>query len=123
MKGRKTNLVFAFISLFIIIVYIYFMDKAATTFWPILIFMSSISFNLFTSFYLYPQQKNEDERYKMIKNKGMYYSYFMNLIYILGTTIVFICNPDVDPVLMLIALLGLVFVTPSILWIFFSKAF
>ncbi|MBV6716908.1 hypothetical protein [Paenibacillus chitinolyticus] len=123
MKGRKINLFFSIISLFIIIIYVYVMDKTAASFWPTLIFISSVAFNLFTSLYLYPQQKDEDERFKLIKNKGMYYSYFINLIYILGIIIVFTCNPDVDPVLMLIALLGLVFVTPSILWIFFSKVF
>ena len=89
--------------------------------------MTFLPFSLFIMFfrlgYLYPQFKKNDERYKLIQQKAMFYNYFISMGYlfiffILGNNII---NLSAQTVIVILG--ALIIATVNILFMIFSKIY
>ncbi|QAT68004.1 permease [Bacillus glycinifermentans] len=89
--------------------------------------MTFLPFSLFIMFfrlgYLYPQFKKNDERYKLIQQKAMFYNYFISMGYlfiffILANNII---NLSAQTVIVILG--ALIIATVNILFIIFSKVY
>ncbi|ASB86871.1 permease [Bacillus sonorensis] len=89
--------------------------------------MAFLPFSLFIMFfrlgYLYPQFKKNDERYKLIQQKAMFYNYFISMGYlfiffILGNNII---NLSAQTVIVILG--ALIIATVNILFMIFSKIY
>lgn len=90
--------------------------------------MSFLPFSLFIMFfrlgYLYPQFKKNDERYKLIQQKAMFYNYFISMGYLFIFFILLTNNIINLSAQTVIAILGaLIIATVNILFIIFSKVY
>ncbi|MFD1363252.1 permease [Lentibacillus salinarum] len=78
----------------------------------------------FSASYLYPQLRQKDERAKMIRQKGMFYSFFALLIYLIVLT--FLIGNDIvplDAMDVLNILVSLTISTVFISWVILAKRY
>lgn len=74
--------------------------------------------------YLYPEFKQNDERIKLIKQKGTFTSFFIFLGYLMIFFTLFqFWNIDITPQYMIQILAGLMISTVSISFVFYSKIY
>ncbi|MGG3754291.1 hypothetical protein ABEW49_18970 [Bacillus anthracis] len=89
-----------------------------------LLMWGALAFLGFAGGYLYPQFKNEDERVKLIKQKGMYISGILLLIYFVISILLIQYNViSLTTIEMLRILMPLTIITIFSSWIVLSKKY
>ncbi|MVP01425.1 hypothetical protein [Paenibacillus lutrae] len=121
MKKKTPFLIGAFILIGVSVWFILANDSTSLNYWPTLMFTFSIAANMLAQAYLAPYASKDDTRFRAIRSRSFFYTYFASLLYLFAAFLLVITDTFTDPVYLVLNLLVLTGISPQIATVLLLK--